>query len=272
MSDSSSTTSQWLTRATKKLETAGIGTARLDCLVLLEDIVGKDRAYLLAHPETELSAAQAQKLNTLLTRRACHEPLAYIREKTEFYGREFFINHSVLEPRPETETMIELLKKLLLPQGAVLVDIGTGSGAIAITAALELSNVSVMAVDIDPHCLEVARSNAERLNAHVAFQESNLLASLTSSSDVILANLPYVPDTYHINEAAMEEPRIAIFGGPDGLDLYRKMFDQIDALQKKPQYILTESIPFQHHGLATIARKHGYIQDQKDDFIQVFSA
>jgi release factor glutamine methyltransferase len=261
---------EWLKEATKQLETAGIGTARLDCLILLEDVTGKDRSYILAHPENVLTAGQLQQLEELLARRMRHEPLAYIREKTEFYGRTFYVNHSVLEPRPETETMIELLKGLQLPKSALIADIGTGSGAIAITAKLALPQTEVIAVDIDPHCLDVATRNAERLGANVTFHKSDLLASLTSNPDIILANLPYVPDTYHINEAALEEPRIAIFGGPDGLDLYRKMFNQISGLPKKPQYILTESLPFQHHGLATIARKHGYIQDQKSDFIQVF--
>jgi release factor glutamine methyltransferase len=272
MSDSSSTTSQWLAQATKQLDAAGIGTARLDCLILLEDAAGKDRSYLLAHPDSVLSDAQLARLNALLERRSRHEPLAYIREKTEFYGREFFVNHSVLEPRPETETMIELLKKIDLPPNPILADVGTGSGAIAITAKLELPHANIIAADIDPRCLAVARKNAERLHVEITFQESDLLSTVTQTPDIILANLPYVPDTYHINEAAMEEPRIAIFGGPDGLDLYRKMFDQIDSLDQKPSHILTESLPFQHHGLAAIARKHGYIQIQKDDFIQVFSA
>jgi release factor glutamine methyltransferase len=262
----------WLKKAAERLQNAGIGTARLDCLILLEDITGKDRSYLLAHPETLLSDNQLLQLDELLARRARHEPLAYIREKTEFYGREFFVNYSVLEPRPETETMIELLKKIDLPSNPIIADIGTGSGAIAITTKLELTHATVIAADIDQCCLAVARKNAERLHVEITFQESDLLSTVTQTPDIILANLPYVPDTYHINEAAMEEPRIAIFGGPDGLDLYRKMFDQIDSLDQKPSHILTESLPFQHHGLAAIARKHGYIQIQKDDFIQVFSA
>src|SRR3954469_15390619 len=103
---------QWLASATKKLEQAGIGTARLDALILLEDIIDKDRAWLLAHPEHEIPAAKIAKLEKLLNRRAGHEPLAYVRGRTEFYGREFFITPAVLEPRPESETMIDCLKEL----------------------------------------------------------------------------------------------------------------------------------------------------------------
>src|SRR3712207_3680013 len=131
------TIQDWLRRSVGKLEEAGIGTARLDCLVLLEDITTKSRAYLLAHPETILDKDQVTKLDKLVERRSHHEPLAYIREKTEFYGRMFYINHSVLEPRPETETMIELAKSLALEPNSSVADIGTDSGAIAITIKLE---------------------------------------------------------------------------------------------------------------------------------------
>lgn len=265
------TTGTWLKAATKQLEEAGIGTARLDCLILLEDITGKDRTHLLAYPETLLPSEQQDQLAELLTRRANHEPLAYIREKTEFYGREFTVNKFVLEPRPESETMIDLLKQLPLPSRTIIVDVGTGSGALAITAKLEAASANVFAVDIDPHCLEVARANATKHEADVTFLKSNLLASLDVTPDVILANLPYVPDSYHINEAAMEEPRLAIFGGEDGLELYREMFDQIDRLATKPHSILTESLPFQHDELRKIAAHHGYSLTQEDDFIQLFS-
>src|SRR4051812_18952492 len=96
------------------LRDAGIGTARLDAMVLLEDCLSKDRAHLLAHPELELTAEQEKLLDAQIKRRLAHEPLAYIRGKTEFYGRDFLINKYVLEPRPESETIIDLLKKLPL--------------------------------------------------------------------------------------------------------------------------------------------------------------
>src|ERR1039458_8381365 len=103
---------KWLEFATKKFKQAGIGTARLDALVLLEDATGQKRGWLLAHPEHELQRSQIKKLHTQIVRRATHEPLAYIRGKTEFYGHEFVITSAVLEPRPESETMIELEERL----------------------------------------------------------------------------------------------------------------------------------------------------------------
>src|SRR5882757_1080566 len=120
----------WLKQAQQKLETAGIGTARLDTLVLLEDELNKSRAHLLAHPELNLTPKNVQVLSEQLARRARHEPLAYLRGKTEFYGREFVVRPAVLEPRPESETMIELLKAADLPAKLRIADIGTGSGAL----------------------------------------------------------------------------------------------------------------------------------------------
>lgn len=276
MSDNSSTTSQWLLKATKQLEAAGIGTARLDVLILLEDITGKDRTHLLAHPETELTAEQQTRLQKLLDRRAKHEPLAYIREKTEFYGCEFYINHHVLEPRPESETIIELLKtQTELQSMATIIDIGTGSGALAITAKLDMPTSRVLAVDIDQNCLKVATTNALKLGAEIEFIHGNLLETFFETSLEgpigILANLPYVPDNFQINEAALQEPKLAIFGGKDGLDLYRIMFEQLNEYFNQQIFVFTESLPFQHEELANIARAQKFKQIAEEDFIQVFT-
>lgn len=273
--------SEWLPVATRRLEQAGITTARLDCLVLLEDATGKDRAWLLANPEYQLAQGPTlSKLNGWIKRRAKHEPLAYLRGKTEFYGREFTLCKKVLEPRPESEAMVDLLKKIIRKQEtgikeiAVIVDLGTGSGAIGITAALEFPGSKVVLTDIDEDCLKVARLNAKRYEVKPEFVQGDLLEPLLSTpvllNSIILANLPYVPDHYQINEAALMEPRIAIFGGPDGLDLYRRMFEQTQDTKQKPKYILTECLPFQHDKLAKIAKTAMYELIDLDDFIQLF--
>src|ERR1035438_5314404 len=155
--------SEWLELATDQLQQAGIATARLDSIVLLEDIVKQDRSWLLAHPEHILPSTDLRKLERRLAQRKRHEPLAYIRGKTEFYGREFGINHKVLEPRPESETIIDICKQLSLPKNTTIVDIGTGSGALAITVKLELPQTNVIATDFDPSCLRVASKNAQKL-------------------------------------------------------------------------------------------------------------
>lgn len=263
-------TGDWLQAAERSLRDAGVATARLDALVLLEDVTGIDRAQLLAHPEHELLTAQAAELGQLLERRAGHIPLAYLRHKTEFYGREFFIDERVLEPRPESETMIELLKTI--PPAPLIIDVGTGSGALAITAALECPNSHITAVDIDPDCLTVAEQNASSHTAQITCIKSDLLRAVPAlAASILLCNLPYVPDDFSINRAAMHEPKLALFGGPDGLDLYRQLFEQISVRADKPAHILTESLPPQHDELAAIATAHGYHQVAADDFIQHFT-
>lgn len=279
----------WLKHATRLLDASQVPSARLDALILLEDALDKDRAYLLAYPETPVQGATLEKLDKRLARRAAHEPLAYIRGKSYFYGREFLVTPATLQPRPETETMITLLKNLLQHKtpnirvgpskngkDVVIVDVGTGSGCLAITAKLELPEAAVYATEINEDALKVARKNAKKLTAEVKFYKSNLLEPLLRSPfpihrSVLVANLPYVPDSHTINKAAMQEPAIAIFGGEDGLDLYRRMFEQIKGLGSKPGYIFTESLPFQHMGLTSIAKSAGYQLADTEDFIQVFS-
>ncbi len=270
------TTKNWLNNSQSQLKDMGVETARLDCLVLLEDETGKDRSWILAHPEFELQIEQIGILNTKVAQRAKHIPLAYIRGKTEFYGRELVVNEHVLEPRPESEAIIELLKSLTLAEEVTIADIGTGSGALAITAKLELPTSTVIAIDIDVDCLKVARQNSNRLNAPLEFFEGNLLtpiqsAKLEQNDLTLLCNLPYVPDEFHINRAATHEPKLALFGGPDGLDLYRTMFEQTKTMAIKPQYILSESLPTQHKALADIAKAAGYSLEKTDDFIQLFT-
>ncbi len=271
--------SQWLYQATHKLEQADIKTARLDSLVLLEDVTGQDRAYLLAHPEHQLSTAQLAKLANLLSQRFKHVPLAYIRGHAEFYGRTFLISPLVLVPRPESETMIDLLKGLVANmtvratsnQQLCIADIGTGCGALGITAALELSGSCVDLLDIDIGALQVAKLNVDLLTSDIRVIKSDLLAGSSQNYTILLCNLPYVPDDYPINKAASHEPPIALFGGPDGLALYRKLFIQIGTLTRWPLYILTEAFSAQHDALQSVALQAGYKLLKSSDFIQVFT-
>lgn len=266
------TVSECLQHSTKVLTQAGIATARLDALVLLEDILHTNRAQLLAEPAMNVTPEQQEELSIALARRTRHEPLSYIRGKTEFYGRAFSLNRHVLEPRAESEAIIDLLKTSHLPAHPIIVDVGTGSGALAITAKLELPHADVFGIDIDRACLSIANQNATTLRADCTFLEGDLLQPLPSDiiPHALLCNLPYVPDDFQINAAAMHEPRLAIFGGPDGLDLYRMLFAQVQARELPNLLVFTESLPRQHAALANIAAAHGYAQTDEVDFIQVF--
>lgn len=275
------TTQSWLHQAQAALSAAGIETARLDSLLLLEDCSGHDRGYLLAHPEYELTATNLEKLNLLLSRRSRHEPMSYIRGKSEFYGREFIIGPGVMTPRPESEAMIDLLKTLTVNKQAQagerikeslwqVADIGTGSGALGITAALELTNVAVQLFEIDAAAIVIASSNVINLATETAIVKSDLLSMSTTQHHILLCNLPYVPDAFSINEAAEYEPSVALFGGEDGLDVYRKLFKQIYNLPYRPLYILTEALPESHDNLRFIALDCGYQQIEISGFIQLF--
>jgi len=274
----------WLKSSVQQLTEAGIDSARLDCLLLLEDATGKDRGWLLAHSEFELSDEQLETLGKQLNRRARHIPLAYIRGRVEFYGRSFAVNKHVLVPRPESEAMIGLLKDLAVngdaskadkKAGLTIIDVGTGSGALAVTAKLEVPAAAVIGTDIDPACLEVARRNAAALHVDCSFMEADLLSpdviASAGNNFIILANLPYVPDGYPINRAATHEPKLALFAGIDGLDLYKQLWQQIAGAATKPQAVITEALEDQHHALATIARHYGYLQTAKEGLAQAFT-
>lgn len=264
------TVGEFLQTTTAALQKAGITTARLDCLVLLEDILGIARSNLLAHPETELTKEQITTLTTQITARKTHLPLAYIRGRAAFYGRTFMVTDAVLVPRPETEAIIDLLKELPLASGVHIADIGAGSGCLAITAALELPGVHVAGFDLSPEALQVAQKNAHILQAPVDFQISDLLESVPPQ-DVLLANLPYVPDHFPINQAAEHEPKLALFSGADGLNHYKLFWQQISTNTQKPRFVLTEALPEQHHVVAQLARNAGFAQDRKQGLVQLFS-
>jgi len=261
--------STFLADAAAQLQAAGITTGRLDCLVLLEDVTAKSRAHVLAHPEMPLTPAQQQKLEQYINARKKHVPLAYIRGKAYFYGREFAVNEHVLVPRPETEDMIDMIKGLPLAAPHIA-DIGTGSGCIGITAALELPQAHVFLYDIDPLALLVARQNAQEKHVHAPAAHADLLTGISRHFDIVLANLPYVPQAFPINEAARHEPAIALFAGEDGLDTYRRLWDQLGPRHDRPRFVLTESLPVQHTPLTRIAQPAGYIQRAAQGFIQLF--
>lgn len=287
---------EWLRIATQFLQSRSITSARLDCQLLLEDATRKDRVWLLAHPEYELSEGILDHLRNLLSRRSKHEPLAYIRGRSEFYGRSFFISKHVLVPRPETEAMVTMLLELPVcepftaaldpellaghtetntllnsPKTLKVADIGTGSGAIGITTQLELPKAHIELIDIDSAALKTAQLNVDKFATGNRVVHSDLIAGTTKDYDILLCNLPYVPDDYQINKAASHEPKLALFGGKDGLDCYRKLFAQLTTCQKRPLFILTEALPDQHNGLSSLASANGYKLHKTDNYIQLFA-
>lgn len=263
--------------ANSELLSTGISSARLDSLILLEDVMGKDRAHILAHPELHLSSAQQTRLERLVKQRREHIPLAYLRGKVMFYGRAFYVNRYTLIPRPESEDFISLLKTYCCDDDYTLkvADIGTGSGCLGITVALELQNCKVDLCDIDQRALEVAKRNARHFDiSTVRYFKEDLLSSASHREyDIVLANLPYVPDGYKVNLDATFEPKRALFAGADGLDDYRPFWQQLKDFEIRPRYVLTESLPsLQHEELVAMAHDAGYEHRETCGFVQLFAS
>ncbi len=279
---------------TEVLTVSGSTTPRLDAEVIVAHVLQKDRAWLLAHPDYEIQRSLLLQIEKLQRRREAHEPIAYITGRQEFYGRMFRVSPDTLTPRPETETLVECaLEVLNSSSNPIVIDVGTGSGCIAISTALGHSEALHIATDISHSALDIASKNIANYHAPVTLLQGNLLepvfemfvlskkrfqpkplkaiaeALALPHQLIILANLPYVPDSHTINAAAMQEPAMAIFGGADGLDVYRELFDQLDTYDG-PVTVITESLPPQHTALAQLAHTHGFTQKQERDLIQVF--
>jgi release factor glutamine methyltransferase len=208
-------------------EKRGIWSARLEADLLVAHALGVKRIALFLDPDRPLIDAELAKVRALVERRRTHEPIAYILGEREFYGRAFEVNRDVLIPRPDTETLIEAAKVYLAgaPEGRLL-DLCTGSGAIAITLALE-SKRGAVATDISPKALEVARRNATRHGVALELHEGDLFAAAPAEAfRCITINPPYIPaaDLAGLDADVREhEPHLALDGGADGLDFYRRI-------------------------------------------------
>ena len=218
------------TAATRRLRGgADPATAALDADVLLAFALGVSKEVLLAHPERPLSAEDSDRIDTLIARRGEGEPVAYLRGWKEFYGLRIRVDRRVLIPRPETETLVEEARRAIAGRAAIVVDVGTGSGAIACAIAVHEPHVRVIAVDVSRDALAVAQANALSLGVadRVELRDGDLLGPIRERVDVVCANLPYLRDDA-LRELTGErtslryEPRGAVAAGAHGLDLIRR--------------------------------------------------
>jgi release factor glutamine methyltransferase len=250
--------------AAQRLRAAGILTPGLDAQVLACDALGHNKAWLLTHGEDELPTDVERALHEQILRRAHREPLAYIRGHQEFYGREFAVDPRVLIPRPETETLIEMIKKYV--HSGSLLDVGTGSGAIAVTVKLENPKLKVSASDVSHAALEVARSNAEALHADIDILKSDLLDNVAGEFDAIVANLPYVGHHWDVSPETHAEPKLALYADDDGLALITKLLAQAPKHVKPGGYLLLEADLRQHSAIQKAANEHGWAFVAADGF------
>lgn len=208
----------------------GIPTPRLDAEVLLAEVTGKQRIGLYTHFDQPLTAEELATYRALIKRRLAGEPVAYLVGKKEFYSLELVVDARVLIPRPDTETLVEVALALLpfSDPAPRVVDVGVGSGAVAIAIAVARPDALVEAVDRAPEAAEVARANAARHAPSVRVHVGDLLAPIDGLVHLVVSNPPYIPtgDLAALQLEVRREPRAALDGGPDGLDLVRRLVDE----------------------------------------------
>ena len=235
-----------------------------------------DRSWLAAHGEDEISEDLATLANEMAARRAGGEPLAYIFGFKEFYRRKFKVSPEVLIPRPETEGLIELVRGLDLSEKPKFLEIGTGSGCIAVTLAAEFPWAKVVATDMSTEALEIARENNAVLRAGVEFCRGDLLEDLpddVDGFDVLVANLPYVDEGWEwLDKRTLNfEPELALYAGDGGLALYKKLILQMKARGEGfAKYIVFEADPCQHEALIQFAGEQGFSLVKEEGFGVVF--
>jgi release factor glutamine methyltransferase len=236
-----------LKAAIDRLTEAQVGSPRLNAEVLLTFVLGKDRAYLYAHGDDELEAQVFGRYDEALAQRAQGIPSQYIIGHQEFWGMDFIVSPAVLIPRPETEHLIETVLPLARAlENPKIVDVGTGSGCIALALAKELPHAEIEAVDISAEALEVARANAARhqLEARVRFLQQDLLQGFSANSiDLVVTNPPYVSESEE-DEVQLEvlkfEPRNAVFAGTTGLEIIEPLIAQAMTTLKSGGYLVME--------------------------------
>lgn len=248
----------------------GIDSPRLDAEVLLAHVLKVGRVHLYTHHDRPLDTAERDAYRELVRRRAAREPVAYILAEREFYGRAFTVTRDVLVPRPETEHLVDAVLAWARERGLAaprLADLGTGSGAIAVTLAAELPDAHVVATDLSPAALEVARGNAARLGVgeRVELLHGDLLAPLAALSerrfDVIASNPPYVPETDRRDlqpEVRDHEPAMALFAGADGLAVIRRLVAEAGAFLGRPGLLAFEIGAGQAAAVRALCEQHGW--------------
>ncbi len=236
-----------LANAGKVLSEAAVDRAQMDATWLLADLLGRDRAFLIAHANEALTPAQQQELESRVARRAEGEPLQYITGHQEFFQLDFEVTRDVLIPRPETELIVEAALELLERNGAInFADIGTGSGCIAISLLKELPGARAVAIDLSPAALQVAKRNANRHRVidRLRLIEADGFSAIEPNEifDLVVSNPPYVSDEEmkNVQREVRYEPAGALAGGQDGLDVIRQLLRDVPGFLRRGAHFIFE--------------------------------
>lgn len=263
------TVSIWLRDAAESLAVGGIPSALLDAEIILAHTLRCSRTWLHAHGDDLIEPRKLEIADARLDLRKDRVPVAYIVGHKEFYGRVFRVNPGVLIPRPESEEIIEQLKKYVTETTSSLLDVGTGSGCLGITAKLEFPHLRVTLSDISSHALTVARNNAEELDAEATFIHSDLLEHIVERFDIIIANLPYVDPTWERSPETDHEPAEALFAGDTGMSLMKRLISEAPGSLTTSGILILEADPEQHDTLCELATLHHFSVTSRSDYIIV---
>jgi release factor glutamine methyltransferase len=246
------------------LQAARIESASLDARLLLQQALGLSREQLLLDAQRPLSAQQAERFQALVARRVKREPIAQILGQREFYGREFIVTRDTLDPRPDSETLIDAALARIAGRAVPLqlLDLGTGTGCLLLTLLAELPQAQGLGVDASPQALAVAQENAQKLglSSRARWQVGHWFKGLQGPFDVVLSNPPYIPaaDIGGLSpEVAEYEPRLALDGGADGLDAYREICRQLPHFLAKEGFAVLEFGMGQERAIAALAQQAG---------------
>jgi len=231
---------------------------KLDCQLLLGHVLGKGRDWLFAHSDESLPCRAATRFADLIRRRQSGEPVAYLVGKKGFWNREFEVHPSTLIPRPETELLVELALSRFDDKPRQVLDLGTGTGAIAVTLAAERHDWQLLAVDIDKDAVEVARRNAAGL-ANIKVIEGNWFDGITQVFEVIISNPPYIAEGDPHLDALAFEPKRALTSGADGLDAIREISHQATAHLSRDGHLLLEHGYDQQASIVQILDEAGFV-------------
>lgn len=258
----------WIAINQKKLIDINIKSARLDIELILSSVLKKPRTFIHAHPEYTLNTQQLEMLGLYIDQRLKRMPIAYILNYKEFFGLSFYVNENVLIPRMETEDLVTFalnhLKKFSNQKN--IVDVGCGSGCIGIATKLNSKNTNVCLIDISKKALKVASKNSTTLNASVKIIRNDLLTNWSEKTDIIVANLPYVPNNMPCSPEVVFEPKKAVFAKDNGLFLIKKLIKQSREILPKNGALILECDSSQIKEVIKIAKLNNFWLQNKTNF------
>ena len=247
----------------KELDSSNISDSDIESEVIIRKVLGLDRNNFFATLDNPISMRKTSQIKKNLQQRISGIPLSYITKNREFFGIDFFVNEHVLIPRQESELLVEKVISFCEKQKKTkftIADIGTGSGALAISIAKNLNNVNLIAIDISDKALQIAKKNAKNINVStkISFLRSNLLENLKTPVNVIVANLPYIStgEMHTLSLEVKKEPTIALLGGEDGTDLIAKLIRQSPQYLKKNGKLILEISPSQKNIVFSLIKEN----------------